>query len=418
MQGHLTSVSERKDIITARDIYRFSELFQNEIGKLENDFGSWRESRGDGNCYYRSLATSLLEHFCRPTTSLDQLGYFMERMCRDQIFEPYIQKIDYRPYRVYESITQLYRTKQSNPHILRDSLEQLLLDRTFDLGMVCLMRNIAINYLTAYKDHPEIEPLYEILYDGTRDMITELGVEAEGLTFLCLAEALGLSINHVILSNTTPYSSQMFKPSYKGVFPQLYIWFRTGHYDILYSKAQVLVDAGYSQDQESLYYTSGVVNLSDVAYKYLSFTKILMNQPKIVIWDDQQSQTINMQIKCISQALTNVLNQARVDPSMAYSTVGLSESEGKCLDTLIGTYREVNAVCNKCRGNTKGFLHSCKHICIDCINQQVKEFNRAWCQICRMFLDLKQVVKWCPFCKQLKQVEIFKLNSQVCEECC
>jgi hypothetical protein len=72
--------------------------------------------------------------------------------------------------------------------LLKWTLESKLSDPGFDLDMVRLMRTIASNFLMNNPHHPEIEPLFDVLSHTTFDKIIEMGTEAEGLTFYCIAE--------------------------------------------------------------------------------------------------------------------------------------------------------------------------------------------------------------------------------------
>ena len=60
-----------------RDSYNFAK----QVAELASRYSAWRDVRTDGNCFYRTVAHTLLEHYSRPFTPLSELEDFCKRLC-------------------------------------------------------------------------------------------------------------------------------------------------------------------------------------------------------------------------------------------------------------------------------------------------------------------------------------------------
>jgi hypothetical protein len=60
--------------------FRNNALLLFQISALERHYESYRMMRGDGNCYFRGVAVSLLEFMMRATTPVDYLLIFIENI--------------------------------------------------------------------------------------------------------------------------------------------------------------------------------------------------------------------------------------------------------------------------------------------------------------------------------------------------
>ena len=57
-----------------------SSNFAKQVAELASRYSAWRDVRTDGNCFYRAVAHTLLEHYCRPFTPLSELEAFCKRL--------------------------------------------------------------------------------------------------------------------------------------------------------------------------------------------------------------------------------------------------------------------------------------------------------------------------------------------------
>lgn len=65
--------------------------------------------------------------------------------------------------------------------------------------------------------------------------IYSMGTEAQGIIFKVMASGLNVSIIHCSIFEDT-ISLDGFDPKDSGEYPVLYISYRTGHYDIFYTR--------------------------------------------------------------------------------------------------------------------------------------------------------------------------------------
>mmetsp|Transcript_32344 Transcript_32344/g.55994 ORF Transcript_32344/g.55994 Transcript_32344/m.55994 type:complete len:425 (+) Transcript_32344:3565-4839(+) len=395
----VNTTSDVKDISEAREIYRFSQSFQEQMGLLEKDYSSYRESRGDGNCYYRSVGTTYIEHLCRAGTPIEEFHDFLMRFDSDPNFRLILGKdLDYRQMGLFEALAYLADFKQRySPQEVRRQLDIYLKHQPFDLAIVKLMRTIAANFLMNNRNHPEIEPLFEVLSEYTYDMMVSMGTEAEGLTFYCIAEGLGLCIKHVILNNKEPYSTQVYKPRRRGRFPCIYIWFRTGHYDILYSPAQHKLERneGLSEaERESLYYSVGIFNMRDVALSYFRFASKLLSEYEV----QDSSPEVKESSTCILQNLTNLYTAANIAPPLANFP---AQDKSFLVETQEFLLKNRMETCQGCRKDFVSSLDYCKHLCMKCI----------------IFASADQKVQVCPVCRQEICLELFSRVIRECKRC-
>jgi hypothetical protein len=329
-----------------------------------------------------------------------------------------------------------------NVQLLKWTLESKLADPGFDLDMVKLMRTIASNFLMNNPHHPEIEPFFDALSQYTHDMIIEMGTEAEGLTFYCIAEALGLSITHVILSNRDPYSTQVFSPLNEGRYPSIYIWFRTGHYDVLYSKTQYCIDTSGGPPSEglsSLYFVKTQVpkaNPAELPLSLLKFATMLFQS-----WEPQDPRLIEeakvlppMKAKSEQEILLELNNTAaRVKAAtadilekLAYNQDEVHQEEEQFVQLL----REVadwnsKQRCMACGKDFVTSLNYCRHACPRCLlvpldgPSQTVGCYAYGCNEQKPVQFFTKQFRLCKYCAIPKQIETdFKsIQSEMCTSC-
>lgn len=235
----LTCGKERLPLDVLRDSYTDSKIRQ-RLERLKEEFDSFRKSRGDGNCYYRAVGVSYLEHLCRFQNYAPFLHDFIQSLCNNSgYFTVRHFNMQNRGYLV-SALISLYNDASKTHTMLK--LEELLQDPEFDMAIIAEMRCITANYLEINKDSDDIAPF---LFDGIENKLREIltyGNEAEGIEFSCLARGLGVFIKHI--SMVDDHSYDVYGPENVECAPLLHVLYKGGHYDMIYTKTMTAID-GY-----------------------------------------------------------------------------------------------------------------------------------------------------------------------------
>jgi len=237
----------RLSIEKMRDIYPNSKVYLRSVNFISMRFDGWRKSRGDGNCYYRALGAAYIEHLARQTTGIEELDDFIRKLEQNEGY--YRLKAGFNDSRpeFIEGLKNIRSSKANNPVVAMITAQSNLLLPRFDENLIREMRILTANSLVLNKNHPDIEPYAGELLDYYYGNIMKMGEDAEGLAFICLAEALKVVIQHITIDKDTGVRSDFFRPLESGKWPKMFVWLRPGHYDMIYSKEQMYTD-GFSFD--------------------------------------------------------------------------------------------------------------------------------------------------------------------------
>jgi len=246
---------------------------QNAVKKgLGKKYRFWRQIGGDGNCCFRSVSYSFLEH---------QLG---KGQAGDARIRDYLNKIGDLPFRELlngEDSAMRYARNQDNEEVveeLRDldvrqaedeyryvcrRLEALMRtqssedrqsqfkdmvmekDNRFDRGLIRILRYATATHMKMNADKElnglpyrvALECDNKTVKDYISKEVLKMDEQTEHLALIALAEATGIKIIVEALYNT----GEMMKPEpYPSQFPlaeaDAFLFFKPGHYDILYPK--------------------------------------------------------------------------------------------------------------------------------------------------------------------------------------
>ena len=178
---------------------RFNKQLTEKALSLASRYTHWKKARGDGNCYYRSVAIGYLEYLCRNSTPPSLFfDFYMKVYEQREVIIPdqlggYYKQF-FRPFK------QIYAAKKAGQGLV--GLQSYLQDPDFDLGAISVFRCLALYSFSLLKDHPDYSPfLIEGTAEGIEEDIVTMGKEAEGLIFQAMANALNAKIVHITLSS-------------------------------------------------------------------------------------------------------------------------------------------------------------------------------------------------------------------------
>uniref|UniRef100_A0A0K0EZT6 ubiquitinyl hydrolase 1 n=1 Tax=Strongyloides venezuelensis TaxID=75913 RepID=A0A0K0EZT6_STRVS len=230
-------IGPKSNILTLVETYapETSPEFSKKAVQLSNIYGHVRRVRGDGNCFYRSILTALLEKCLTDKTLLQQFQKLAGDW-REKFFAmgfPELTTSDF-----CDSIDELLKNLENGVYD-NNSLMVTLGDENIANYYVAYIRILTSAFLRENKD------LYEGFIEGGRTMeafcldeVEPMWKECDHITIIALVNALKVNIR-------IEYMDQSHSPE-GGIHydicgsdspnsePFLFFLYRPGHYDILY----------------------------------------------------------------------------------------------------------------------------------------------------------------------------------------
>lgn len=220
----------------------FNPVFKSNIKKLhtEKRVIGWKKSRGDGNCYFRAVATRYVEiihKFYNPLSYIRTFGDIIERTLKKIEGIEIPQEFLYAAHEILVFLGHTSKNKVLDPINTFLYVLKQFEDPTFDLNLVRLAR--LITYATFLNNYQNEEfQSFMIDNQSTVNSIMTMGEEAEGLTLLFLPLGLGCQ---VVQFNVFQEINVQEYPNAKSNIT-IHIVRRAGHYDILYTIQEMEIE--------------------------------------------------------------------------------------------------------------------------------------------------------------------------------
>ena len=228
----------RLPIYSLANCSRWNQQLSDKARSLASRYTHWRKARGDGNCYYRSVAISYLEYLCRNSTPHDYFAaFYMKVFKQENVIIPDQLAAHYRNF--IPPFKRLYTEKGRGQGLI--CLQACLQDPDFDLGIVAVFRCLALYALCQLKQHSDFSAFFIEGEDTCEADMGTMGKDAEGMVFQAMANALDAKIVHITLSNAA-LRDDSFQPQTPGQKVVLHVLLKPGHYDVLYPHAVQLQD--------------------------------------------------------------------------------------------------------------------------------------------------------------------------------
>ena len=162
----------RRPLSELASLHPDSPNFLKLVGVLSNEYSSWRDVYADGNCLYRTVSRSLLEHFCRPFTDVCEFENFYKRIYYQEV--PYASEDEDLKmwFTVLITIQRLIDWKRNNLEGLMEEVDRLLVSDDFMGAFIPLLRHLAHTAFLYFKPA-------DIYYEGIEneaDISKMLGV--------------------------------------------------------------------------------------------------------------------------------------------------------------------------------------------------------------------------------------------------
>mmetsp|Transcript_16071 Transcript_16071/g.46480 ORF Transcript_16071/g.46480 Transcript_16071/m.46480 type:complete len:422 (+) Transcript_16071:169-1434(+) len=241
------NVGERLNIEALEDECRFNAGKVHKIRRLAEAYGHWRPIRGDGNCFYRTVAFGAIEASFQTEVGVEEIAAKLSQVR----FE---DEDDQRSH-----IGMLTRLRAfSSP----DELEQWVIqDREFDEALIRSCRRLVRDYLCgrADKESPSgltyedlvraLDPSYKSVEDFCEKVIDPMGRDAETLALDALPSQLGIGLRLWILDRRGDVDLANVDMAAVDGRVHVHALFKPGHYDLLYVRSAGTLDEAMATRQ-------------------------------------------------------------------------------------------------------------------------------------------------------------------------
>lgn len=216
------------------------ESFVHQIDWLtRNGFTSIRRTRGDGNCFYRSLAFAYIESLavCPDIEFAVASSLSMLESTKEKLKEAGIQELVYEDF--YEEFVQLIQRMNENLDI---KMKKSLLLAAFQNPDVSNSIVMYLRLLTSaqirlhpadYQDFIDTQEPMDVVSFCTSS-VEPLGKEADNVIIEALCQALKLNVDVAYLNGSKSDQVDFIKIRHDTHdAPPLTLLYRPGHYDVL-----------------------------------------------------------------------------------------------------------------------------------------------------------------------------------------
>ena len=235
-----TCGDQRLPILSLGKVFKYSPVQRTLVDRLQEKYTHWRRIRGDGDCYYRSVAVSYMEYLCRRNTDAREIMTFAEGLkMQSNVFVIHEFAPQFKHFS--KEVSALAEFKAAGGDAI-SQLQQRFKDSRYDQSAAASFRCIAwFSFNHLLNNSPDFSNFLDNPAEHYFNMIRTKGKEAEGLVFRAMAQALGAKIVHVTL-DTLQCREDIYEAVGVGEKAVLSLLFKPGHYDVLYSIASQAID--------------------------------------------------------------------------------------------------------------------------------------------------------------------------------
>lgn len=239
-------------------INKFNQTFlENLISLKKKHFlGGWKKSRGDGNCYYRSVISTYFLTVTNPNQPIERLKNLLAQLkSLNLVTNSYDYTNSIR--NLINQALSLLNAKYTNPIKVFEEALELVQNTDFDLDLIRFARLMTWEMMVKCKDDENFSFLFLDGIDSIRYDILEMNKEGGEFSLIFLPKGLGIQvIQYMYLENPT-MSVQKFPEDVLEGTIVVNIIRRENHYDIL-CKIQEIEDDQYDITEGAYYFVKYV----------------------------------------------------------------------------------------------------------------------------------------------------------------
>lgn len=232
----LPNVGPRSSIRTLEEESRYNPSKRAKIQRLAGVYDRWRPIRGDGNCYYRTVAFGALETFLATgdVGRLERLLYALEYVQYEERAARDAHMLLLRKLRSWNTVAQLE--------------QGIANDDVVDTALIRACRRLVRDFLVEHADqyapngltYEELICALDSSFAGVEDfcsrVVDPMGRDAETLALDALPVQLGLGVRLWILDRRD--GVDLVNVDFPGPAGNVdvHVLFKPGHYDLLYPR--------------------------------------------------------------------------------------------------------------------------------------------------------------------------------------
>ena len=227
---------------TLESEYQNNFNFLRKIPKLSQSFPSFRRTRGDGNCFYRSVMFCILEQFIKnkdQVLAAGAIGLSYQNIIEKVKSSAHILSAAGFEAICYEDfidliLEKLEGVKSSSVEVLSQEFE----DKMLADSIVMYSRFLISAYLRLNSDRFEgFTEGYATVLDYCKSEVEPMDRESEQLQVMAMSEAFNIKIQieYMDRSDSDNCTQLIFPESYSGPDFTVHLLYRPGHYDLLYA---------------------------------------------------------------------------------------------------------------------------------------------------------------------------------------
>lgn len=228
-----------ENIAVLMNEYRDNLSFHNKITQLCSKYGGIRRSRGDGNCFYRSVAFQVLDQMRgKPADAIESA-----RRQHSEVFESLTGALGYEKFTTEDFFEAFTEALMEMPAKSLDDLEAMFKD---DHGSMYYIYWIRLVTSYSVQAHPEKFAPFILAMNFPdpasfcKSQVEPAKVDADQLPIQALAEHMNWSIRIEYLDGNADeqLNHHDFGPPIGSGKATIYLLYRPGHYDMLFSPLQ------------------------------------------------------------------------------------------------------------------------------------------------------------------------------------
>lgn len=237
-------------------INKFNQNFKTNLEKLfkTHYLIGWKRSKGDGNCYFRSVITTYFLSVLNPRSPPTLI-----QTLKSQVSSLDTSEADYEysesKSNLLQQISHLTSLRSSNPISAFKFALDLTQKPEFDLDLIRFARLITLQELLKAQDDQEFSFLFIDGVDFYKNDLLQMNKEGGEHTLIFLPKALGIQVIQYMFLEYPKMSIQKFPENVQPGSPVVHIVRRECHYDILAS-IQEMEDSQYNMGEGSYYFAS------------------------------------------------------------------------------------------------------------------------------------------------------------------
>lgn len=237
-------------------INKYNENFKKNIETLFKSqyLIGWKRSKGDGNCYFRSVISTYFLSILSPVSPLSAI-----QTLKSQVDSLDTSQLDYEfsvsKSSLLQQINNLISLKSSNPISAFKHALELTQSPEFDLDLIRFARLITLQELLKSKDDPEYSFMFIDGVDFFISDVLQMNKEGGDHSLLFLPKALGIQVIQYMFLEYPKMSIQKFPENVQFGSTVIHIVRRECHYDIL-ARIQEIENNQYNLNEGSYYFTN------------------------------------------------------------------------------------------------------------------------------------------------------------------